>query len=116
MNTLHGAMARRLLPVFITEAGQCLDEIDEAVLALSKDLRDGAAREQLARAAHTIKGNAAALGLRSIVIEAQLLESWSRSAPNDRAAGMPAALHGARTALRSMITQMSSDSRNGTAP
>ena len=64
----------RLLPVFLMEAEQRLEEMDDALGALAKDPVDAAACLRLARALHTIKGNAAMMGLEPLADAAHAAE------------------------------------------
>lgn len=99
----------RLFPVFIAEALQNLDAMDEGLLQLDRNPGDADAIGRIARAAHTIKGNAAALGMRQMVVEAQRIEWWALDAPPTRAAASLASLHGARRELRRLIDEVSDD-------
>lgn len=102
-------MYERLLPVFIAEATHHLGEIDAAILLLAHAPGHEDARAILGRSAHTIKGNAASLGMREIVIEAQRLEWWAMDEKMHRTPAGLAALHDARRALRRLLDEVASD-------
>ena len=108
---MDDAMYQRLLPVFVTEVEQKLGEIGQAILDLAKNGDDEEARSRVARAAHTIRGNAATLGLRQMVIEAQHLELWSTSSVRQ---GMSSStlsrLDETRAALRQLLDDVTADS------
>ena len=55
-----------LLPVFLLEAEHCLAELGTAVARLADDRDDAASWQAVSRAAHTLKGNAAMMGLDDI--------------------------------------------------
>lgn len=99
---------RRLLPVFLFEAGQRLDDMDRAILTLAREPGNTAAREALALAAHTIKGNSAALGLTQMTLEAQRLELWALLPSVDPSPAILAGLNEGRTALRSLLGELTS--------
>ena len=64
----------RMLPVFVHETEECLYDMDEAILALSRNPADAIARQRLSRAAHTVAGNAAAIGYHAMLPDAQSIE------------------------------------------
>ena len=109
---MDDAMYQRLLPVFVTEAERQLDEIGDAILVLARDSRAEAPRTQLAHAAHAIRGKAASLGLRQIVIEARHLEQCAaRPAQGGFSPSALARLHEARAELRQLLAEISTDAR-----
>jgi len=59
-------MHPHLLPVFLIEAEFCLDALDQALERLRISTGDLPAWQKAVRAAHTIKGNAAMMGLVAI--------------------------------------------------
>lgn len=99
----------RMLPIFLAEATHHLKEIDAAILLLAQHPDHEDARAVLGRSAHTIKGNAAALGMREMVLEAQRLEWWAADEQMHRTPAGLAALHDARRALRRLLDEMASD-------
>ena len=99
---------RRMLPVFLVEAGQRLDDMDRAILTLAREPESMAARETLARAAHTIKGNSAALGLKQMTLEAQRLELWALLPAVDPSPAILSGLNEGRTALRALLAEVTS--------
>lgn len=107
---MDDAMYQRMLPVFVTEAEHKLDEVDEAILSLAKNGEDADARQLVALAAHTIRGNAATLGLRQMVIEAQHLELWATAPVRTGAnASTLAHLHETRAVLRRLLDEVAND-------
>jgi len=103
------ALYRRMLPVFVAETAQLLDALDHALLALGVNPYHAAARAELVRAAHTIRGNAEALSLRQITLEAQRIELWATLNTPGLTAGMLNDLHDARTALRTLLGEVARD-------
>jgi len=107
---MDDAMYQRMLPVFVTEAEHKLDEIDEAILTLARNTEDPAPRSRVAIAAHTIRGNASALGLRQMMIEAQHLELWATAPIRTGANGSTLAhLHETRAELRRLLDEIATD-------
>ncbi len=107
--TMDAALYERLLPIFLAEASHHLGEIDAAILLLAHTPEQEDALAILARSVHTIKGNAASLGMREIVLEAQRLEWWVADAALRRTTGGLAALHDARRALRRLLDEVAAD-------
>ena len=99
----------KLLPVFIAEAARKLDDIDTAILDLQRVPGDAGALANLGRAAHTIKGNAAALGMRGMVVEAQRIEWWAMDAPPSLSRVAVATLNNARGELRRLLDEVTAD-------
>jgi chemotaxis protein histidine kinase CheA len=99
----------RLLPVFLAEVAYHLGEIDAAILQLAHTPEHPDALAVLARSAHTIKGNAAAMAMRGMVLEAQRLEWWVGDANQRRTPAGLAALHDARRALRRLLDEAAAD-------
>ncbi len=100
---------RRMLPVFVAEAEQRLDTMHEATGMLALAPNDGVARDAIARAVHTIKGNAAMLGLSAIVRAAERLErAWPITAGSHGTAAI-ADLHAGRCELRALVREVSGD-------
>ena len=99
-------MYSRMLPVFLEEAEAKLREMDRAIAALASDHGDAAARGALGRAVHTLRGNAAMLGLSAIVRAAEDIERrWPLApAPADLAA-----LCAARAGLRVLLDDVADD-------
>lgn len=100
---------RRMLPVFVAEAEQKLDAMYDAIATLAIVPEDAEARRAVARAVHTIKGNAAMLGLAAIADTAERAESrWpiAAGAPTTQAL---AELHAARCALRDLVREAAAD-------
>jgi chemosensory pili system protein ChpA (sensor histidine kinase/response regulator) len=100
---------RRMLPVFVQEAEQKLDALYDAIAILALTPLDAEARRAVARAVHTIKGNAAMLGLAAIADTAERIESrWpiAGGAPTTQAL---AELHAGRCALRDLIREAAND-------
>jgi chemotaxis protein histidine kinase CheA len=106
---LDADLYARLLPIFLAEATHHLGEIDAALLQLAQEPDNEDTLSVLARSVHTIKGNAASLGMREIVLEAQRLEWWVTDAALRRATAGLAALHDARRALRRLLDEVASD-------
>ena len=96
---------RRRLPVFLVEAGQRLDDMDLAILRLAREPDNAEARSELARTAHTLKDDSAALGLRQLTQEAQRLELWAL-APVTPSAATLSRLNEARSALRALLDEL----------
>ena len=97
---------RRMLPVFVLETRQRLDDMDHAILALAREPGDTRARSVLLTAAHTIKGNASAMGLKWMTLEAQRIELWATLPSGGLTRGMLAGLNDARTALRAQLAEV----------
>lgn len=91
----------KLLPIYMSECEECLHELDEAILQLARNPADAMARERASRAAHTIAGNAAAVGHTPMIPDAQAIELICASSGfAGISPGMMRALMNARTALR----------------
>lgn len=105
---MNDALYARLLPVFVSEAEHKLDVMDQALTRLTSDEADTGTWRELGRAAHTIKGNAAMLGLRELMTEADRVESWAAHAPH-LSPGFLAALHDARMTMRRLLDEIAND-------
>lgn len=58
---------QRMLPVFLDEAEAKLGDVRDAIVTLASNPAAPGARQKLARATHTLRGNAGMLGLRAVV-------------------------------------------------
>ena len=65
-----------LLSTFISEAQEILGTMEEALLALDKDPSNAETLRSLFRAAHTLKGNSACLGMESIASVTHRVEDY----------------------------------------
>jgi chemotaxis protein histidine kinase CheA len=109
MHDMTDELYERMLPIFLAEATHHINAIDAAILLLAQNPDHEDARASLGRSAHTIKGNAAALGMREMVMESQRLEWWAADATMHRTPAGLAALHDARRALRRLLDDMATD-------
>ena len=106
---MTSAVYRRLLPVFIAEAEERLDAMFGAIGTLATAPDDAEARRVLARAVHTIKGNAAALGLAGIVGTAEDMERrWPILGGAPSTASF-AELYARQSMLRTLVREVASD-------
>ena len=105
----------RMLPLFLSEADACLCTMEQSVSILSVDSADPLARVALARAAHTIKGNAAALGLRQMTQEAQRIEIWAMLPATTLTDAMLEGLEIACRTIRVMLQEIGADIPLGSA-
>ena len=108
---MDDATYHRLLTVFTTEMEQQLGEIGDAILVLAKNSDDAEARGRVASAAHTIRSDAATLGLRQLMIEAQHLELWATRAAQKLSPAVLARLHESRAVLRQLLAEVAGDSQ-----
>lgn len=100
---------RRMLPLFIDEAETKLRVIYDAITALALGPSNERARQDLARAVHTIKGNAAMLGLGAIVDACERMERGWPIAQARQSTAQLAALHAGRCELRELISEVAGD-------
>lgn len=63
-----------VLHMFAVESSECLHAMEEAILTLETQPWDGEALQTIFRVAHTLKGNAASLGLNELAQFAHSLE------------------------------------------
>src|SRR5689334_19614459 len=103
------ALFRRMLPVFLAEAEECAAAMEQAIDRLAADAFDREARNAMARAAHTIRGNADALGLRVMTDQAHRLERWALLPPTESPDWMIAELRRACGGVRGMLEQIGAD-------
>ncbi len=103
------ALFRRMLPVFLAEAGECLAAMEHAIDRLAADAFDREARDHMARGAHTIRGNAASLGLRVMTDHALRLERWALLPPTESPDWMIAELRLACAGLRGMLGEIAAE-------
>jgi two-component system chemotaxis sensor kinase CheA len=61
MNAMNDDELRLLLEAFLSDATECLQELEQTLLAMEQE-PDGEAVDALFRAAHTLKGNAGCMG------------------------------------------------------
>ena len=99
----------RMMPLFVREAEACLTTMERAIETLAADSSDSTARIELGRAAHTIKGNAAALGIRTMTQVAQRLEIWAMLPATTLTDAMVAGLEAGIADLRTMVREVSTD-------
>lgn len=100
---------RRMLPVFLAEADEQLAILDHAIDLIAADAFARGARDDMMRAAHTIRGNAAALGLKVMMEQAARLESWALLPPLEAPEWMIAELRRACASLRAMLGEISAE-------
>src|SRR5262245_27256755 len=74
MDDLTKAELDQLLAVFRDQSLQILDEMGNDLLALESDSGDAEAMTRLRRAAHTIKGDSACIGLEAVSLLAHKIE------------------------------------------
>lgn len=96
----------RLLPVFLEEADRMTQQMDDAIATLAIAPADDDARRRLARAAHTLKGNAAMLGLSGLVAAARAVEDGWPFAGTATAADGLVSLDFARIRVRAVLTEV----------
>ena len=112
---MDDAWYERMMPVFLDEADGCLRTMDEAIEVITRDSTDANARMALARAAHTIKGNAAALGIRQMSQDAQRIEIWAMLPATSLTVGMLAGLMTACESIRVALGEIRADASLGAA-
>ena len=105
----------RMMPVFLEEAEGCLRAMDEAIAVITRDSTNATARMSLARAAHTIKGNAGALGIRQMAQDAQRIEIWAMLPATSLTAAMLAGLATAIESIRAALNEIRLDVSLGAA-
>ena len=100
---------RRMLPLFVEEAERKLEAMYDAIATLAIAPGDAEARSAIARAIHTIKGNAAMLGLCAIAATAERVESRWPIAGGEPSTTALADLHAARCELRDLVHEAAGD-------
>src|SRR3954465_15324509 len=99
----------RMMPLFVLETEGCLTTMERSIVTLAADSADAAARIELGRAAHTIKGNAAALGMRSMTQVGQRLQISAMLPATTLTGAMVSGLDSGIADLRAMVREVSAD-------
>ena len=97
-----------LWSVFQMECEKNLTEIRDAIGVVQGGMVGPETRERLHRAAHTVKGNAAMMGLHEIETAARTLEGYAAKLGDTAAAGRPdtRALEEAYSQLKGIVTRV----------
>ena len=104
------AVFQRMLPLFLDDALRQMETMDAALLALAVTPADSASRLALQRAAHTLRGNAAALELGELANDADTIEELTIAPPGPIAL---AVINGSRGNIRRALAELRADVGRG---